>query len=282
MEWFRLTLSPHSSLTNEEIDAACCELIEQGASGTTIEVSGVISCFVSGSSSNLSRIESVATLNKLSVTARSQVNDENWNEQCPEVWEPVSAGTLTVIPVASVDDRRHVEGEAIWIIPGQGFGTGHHPTTRMILETLSGLAPTLRREDLSIFDLGTGSGILAIAAAKLFQRPVMAVDIDPYAIVNAVDNVSLNRLTDLITPSTTPVEDIRSPFNLILANLYGEVLVALAPEVTRLALPGARAIVSGITELVRDTVVDTYIDTHGWSLEEDRSDSGWHCLSLTR
>lgn len=282
MEWFRLTLSPHSSLTNEEIDAACCELIEQGASGTTIEASGVISCFVSGSSSDLSRIESVATLNKLSVTARSQVNEENWNEQCPEVWEPVSAGTLTVIPVASVDDRRHVEEEAIRIIPGQGFGTGHHPTTRMILETLSRLAPTLRREDLSIFDLGTGSGILAIAAAKLFQRPVVAVDNDPYAIANAVDNVSLNRLTDLITPSTTPVEDIRSPFNLILANLYGEVLVALAPEVTRLALPGARAIVSGITELVRDTVVDTYIDTLGWSLEEDRSDSGWHCLSLTR
>jgi ribosomal protein L11 methyltransferase len=282
MEWFRLTLSPHPSLTTEEIDAACCELIEQGASGTTIEANGVISCFASGSSSDLSRIESVATLNKLSVTARSQVNDENWNEQCPEVWEPVSAGTLTVIPVASVDDKRLVEGDAIRIIPGQGFGTGHHPTTRMILETLSRLAPIVKREDLSIFDLGTGSGILAIAAAKLFQRPVVAVDNDPYAIVNAVDNVSLNRLTDLITPTTTPVEDIRAPFNLILANLYGEVLVALAPEVTRLALPGARAIVSGITELVRDAVVNTYTETHGWSLEEEHSDSGWHCLSLIR
>jgi ribosomal protein L11 methyltransferase len=194
----------------------------------------------------------------------------------------VDAGGLKVLPVETSEDTSATAPNTIKIIPGQGFGTGHHPTTRMILETLSERAAKLTRTDLSIFDLGTGSGILAIAAAKLFNRPVEAVDNDPYAITNAADNVALNGLSHLISPSTTPIEDLKLPFNLIVANLYGEVLVQLAPEVTRLALPGCVAIMSGITELVRDSVVETYINNHGWVLDEEKSENGWHCVTLRR
>jgi ribosomal protein L11 methyltransferase len=282
MEWFRITLSPPPSCTSDEIDGLCSGLIEAGASGTTIEEKGTISCFVEGSSEKTTEIAAVAQAHGCTILSQEAVQEENWNQQCTEVWQPVNAGTLKVIPVETLDDSSAQDPSSIKIIPGQGFGTGHHPTTRMILETLSARSAQLSTSNLSIFDLGTGSGILAIAAAKLFNRPVEAVDNDAYAITNAKDNVALNGLCHLISPSTTPIENLTTPYNLILANLYGEVLVHLAPEVTRLAMPGCIALMSGITELVRDSVVDTYTEKHGWVVDEERSDSGWHCVTLVR
>ena len=282
MEWFRITLSPPPSLTNDEMDGLCSGLIEAGASGTTIEEKGTISCFVEGSAEKATEIATAAQAHGCTLLSQEPVPQENWNQQCSEVWQPVNAGTLKVIPVETLDDPSPQDPSAIKIIPGQGFGTGHHPTTRMILETLSARSALLSTRDLSIFDLGTGSGILAIAAAKLFKRPVEAVDNDAYAITNAKDNVALNGLSHLISPSTTPIENLTTPYNLILANLYGEVLVQLAPEVTRLAMPGCVALMSGITELVRDSVVDTYTERYGWVVDEERSDSGWHCVTLVR
>lgn len=282
MDWFRVTLRPSPSLSGEEIDTLCYALMEEGAAGTTVEADSSISCFVAGDRTEADRLANLAISEHCEILSVEVVKEENWNQQCSEVWQPVDAGGLKVLPVETSDDRTASEPNTIKIIPGQGFGTGHHPTTRMILQTLSERAPQLARQKLSIFDLGTGSGILAIAAAKLFNTPVEAVDNDPYAITNAADNVALNNLSHLIIPSTTPIEELTTPFNLILANLYGEVLVQLAPEVTRLALPGCTAILSGITELVRDSVVDTYIENHGWVLDEERSENGWHCVTLKR
>jgi len=282
MEWFRITLSPDSELTSEHIDTVCYTLMEAGAAGTTVEADGKISCFACGDAAEANRLASIAQSNGCTVTSQEQVKEENWNQLCSEVWQAVDTGTLKVLPVESLEDAASTDTNTIKIIPGQGFGTGHHPTTRMILETLGERAPALSQRDLSIFDLGTGSGILAIAAAKLFNRTVEAVDNDPYAITNAKDNVALNNLSHLIEPSTTPIEHLTTPYNLILANLYGEVLVQLAPEVTRLALPGCIAIMSGITELVRDSVVDTYTGDLGWTVDEEQSDAGWHCLVLTK
>ena len=280
MDWFRIILSPPPALSTDEVDGLCSTLIEVGASGTTIEANGTISCFVEGGADRADQISEFAKNNGCTITSQEPVREENWNQQCAEVWQPVEAGSIKIIPVESLNDTPLADPTAIKIIPGQGFGTGHHPTTRMILETLSARAPQLSSKELSIFDLGTGSGILAIAAAKIFHLPVEAVDNDPYAITNAKDNVALNGLSDLVHPSTTPIEQLTTPYNLILANLYGEVLVQLAPEVTRLALPGCIAILSGITELVRDSVVDTYIEQHGWTLDEERSETGWHCVTL--
>ena len=118
---------------------------------------------------------------------------------------------------------------------------------------------------------------MAIAAAKLFNRAVEAVDNDPYAITNANDNVALNHLSHLIKPSTTPIENLTTPYNLILANLYGEVLVQLAPEVTRLALLACIAIISGITELVRAPVAATLLEVLGCYRQEDPIDYSGQC-----
>lgn len=282
MDWFRITLTPGPTMSNDDVDGVCSTLMEAGASGTTVEADGKVSCFIEGGAEKAGQISSLAEELGCALISLEPIREENWSQQCAEVWQPVEAGELKVLPVESLNTPGATDSNTIKIIPGQGFGTGHHPTTRMILETLSARARQLAQQNLSILDLGTGSGILAIAAAKLFNRHVDAVDNDPYAITNAEDNVALNGLSHLITPSTTPLQELTTPYNLILANLYGEVLVQLAPEVSRLAVPGCIAMMSGITELVRDSVVDTYTEGLGWVVDTERSDSGWCCVTLRK
>ena len=280
--WRQLTISPNPSLSIDEVEGICSTLIQEGAAGATIDPSGIIICYVDSSAISVSALVDLATVAGCSLKTDEPVPEENWSEHCSEIWESVTAGDVTIVPVQSLDDERPTNSSTILIIPGQGFGTGHHPTTRMIIEELSARASTLASKDLSIIDVGTGSGILAIAAAKLFNCTVQAIDNDPYAIANAIDNVRLNKVTHLVEPNTTPLEKISSPCNLIIANIYGEVLTQMAPKLSRLALPGCVMILSGITELVRDMVVDEYTENHGWSVRSERNDSGWHCVTLER
>ena len=280
MTWRQLTFAPPLSCSTDDVDALCCELISIGASGTLIDESDRIVCYIDTATSEIQPIIECATRALCSIISDEEVAEKNWAEHCSELWEPVIAGDLRIVPVQSLHSNHPSDPSTLLIIPGQGFGTGHHPTTRMIVEELSARAADLSNRKLSILDIGTGSGILAIAAAKLFNTQIEAIDNDAYAIANAVDNVKLNGLSHLITPTTLPIEDVTTEANLIIANIYGEVLVQMAPHITRLALPGCTTILSGITELVRDVVIDEYSERHGWSIVSERSDSGWHCIVL--
>jgi ribosomal protein L11 methyltransferase len=238
-------------------------------------------CYIDTATSEITPVLEYATRSQCALLSDERVVEENWTEHCTELWEPVTAGSLHIVPVQSLDSKHPTDPSTLLIIPGQGFGTGHHPTTRMIVEELSARAAALSKQELSIIDVGTGSGILAIAAAKLFNTSVQAIDNDTYAIANATDNVTLNKVSHLISPNTTPIEDVTTKANLIIANIYGEVLVQMAPHLTRLALPGCTTILSGITELVRDLVIDEYSEKHGWGVVSERCDNGWHCIVLT-
>jgi ribosomal protein L11 methyltransferase len=152
----------------------------------------------------------------------------------------------------------------------------------MVLTELAELVTGQRPPSVtSVLDFGTGSGILAIAASLLCKLHVDAIDIDQGAIENALDNARLNNVSPLLSLSTTPIEQLTGRYDLILANVYGEVLMSLSNEVTRLALPGAIAILSGITEIVWDQVWETY-RALGWSLVSERSETGWVCAVLQR
>ncbi|MCX6115221.1 MAG: 50S ribosomal protein L11 methyltransferase [Proteobacteria bacterium] len=279
MSWYKITITPNDSqLSTDELDSICATLIEAGAVGTSIELAPEICCFVEGNANSMLHIIAAAEELGCDVLSREEVLEKNWSAACPELWLPLEAGKLKIVPVESAEDPRQVDSDALKIIPGLGFGTGHHATTRMILTLLSSISTS--QTFSSVFDLGTGSGILAIAAAKLFNAQVIAIDNDPLAINNALDNISLNRVQELVHASTDPIQTITQSFPLILANLYGEALVTLSAEVTRLAAPGCVLILSGITELMWEHVIDTYSSKHGWILEQELSDSGWICLVL--
>ncbi|HIE03288.1 MAG TPA: 50S ribosomal protein L11 methyltransferase [Candidatus Latescibacteria bacterium] len=131
----------------------------------------------------------------------------------------------------------------IEIEPGMAFGTGCHPTTQLCLEALEELiSPGIR-----VLDLGTGTGILAIAAAKLEAREVVALDTDPEAVRSAGENVARNGVGSRVKVVLGSLGDeLRGPFQLVLANLYLDLLLGVLPPLKELMSPGARAIFSGL------------------------------------
>jgi ribosomal protein L11 methyltransferase len=282
MTWYAVTVTPlKEEPSSDEFDTICSELIEHGACGTAIDQAPLITCYLEGDSQALDNFTAKIPTLGCRLIETAEVLEENWTGACPDVWEPIKAGSVEVVPVQSPDDPRPAPSGAIKIIPGLGFGTGHHATTRMVLTELSNLIEANPHKKYSVLDLGTGSGILAIAAAILLNTPIEAIDNDPLALENARDNVALNNVEELVRLSTTPLDQLQGAYDLILANVYGEVLTALAPEITRVAKPGAVAILSGITEIVWDSVWLTY-DHHDWKLLKEYGEQDWMCAVIQR
>ncbi len=273
-------MSPYAALEGDLLDGACYELMEHGALGTSVETPPLLSCFVESNELAVSRLVRFAESLGLTLQDRQEVLQQNWSQQCTELWVPIQAGHIKVLPVQSPEDLQEVAPDTLKIIPGLGFGTGHHPTTRMILTVLSQLSTSGRYRPRSALDIGTGSGILAIAATRLFSIKVQAIDIDAAALDNARDNCELNFTLDTVHLSTTPIEELVGPFDLIIGNLYGEVLIHMVPDISRLAARDCTVILSGITDLVRNLVVEAYTQDERWTIVEEYVEDGWVCLHL--
>jgi ribosomal protein L11 methyltransferase len=172
------------------------------------------------------------------------VPDERWAERSQTALKAVRVGALTVAPPWDVP----AGGSGVIVIqPSMGFGTGHHASTRLCLRLLQA-APVA---GAAVLDVGTGSGVLAIAASKLGARSVAAIDYDADAVASARDCAALNGLSaaidirqaDLERESTVTGE----PFTVVLANLTGGMLVRMATRLCALTVPGGTLIVSGVT-----------------------------------
>lgn len=160
--------------------------------------------------------------------------------------------------------------------PGLAFGTGTHPTTALCLEWLDGADLT----DKTLLDYGCGSGILAIAAAKLGAMRVWAVDIDPQALIASDDNASENAVEDrieLVSPAELPAD---LQVDMLLANILAGVLVRLASDFARRVKPGGQIALSGILEAHADAVQATFSPDFIFSTRRCRED--WVLLVGTR
>jgi ribosomal protein L11 methyltransferase len=156
-----------------------------------------------------------------------------------------------------------------------GFGTGHHATTSLCLLALQQIDLQGKR----VVDVGTGSGLLAIAASRLGAAHVLAIDEDPNAFHAAQENLSLNRGADV----ALRLVDVRSiaiePFDVVLANLTGALLREAAPRLRDLAAPGAEVVLSGFMKAEESDVLGAYPDfTVSARTEQDE----WVCVTLQR
>jgi len=168
-----------------------------------------------------------------------EVPDEDWARRSQESLRAIEAGGLVIAPPWDVRGRSL---PVIIIEPSTGFGTGHHATTRLCLEMLQ----RLELRGARVLDVGTGSGVLALAAWKLGASDVVAVDNDPDALDNARDNIARNGAGPSIDVICDDLSGLRiQRADIVLANLTGAVLVRYARELRGLAVDGGYLILSG-------------------------------------
>lgn len=174
--------------------------------------------------------------------------EDDWAEAWKVHFKPVKVTQRLVIRPPWEDYHPATGETVITIYPGMAFGTGRHPTTLLCLQALeqvweNGVLPRLPG-DWQVLDVGTGTGILALAAARLGAK-VLAIDIDPEAVAAALENVRLNALEDVIWVEATPLQALRQQFALILANLTAADLAHWAEALAGRILPGGALIISG-------------------------------------
>jgi ribosomal protein L11 methyltransferase len=184
----------------------------------------------------------------------------DWVKVSLEGLKPVHAGRFVV---HGAHDRARVPATRIGIEieAATAFGTGHHGTTRGCLIALDRLAR--QRRSRHILDLGTGSGVLAIAAAKTLRAPVLATDIDPRAVRSARENARLNRVGPLIETVQAhgldaPAIAARAPFDLVMANILLAPLQRLAAPLARTLVPNARVVLSGLLLAHENSALSAY------------------------
>lgn len=198
------------------------------------------------------------------------IREEDWATGWRQHFTPTRIGRKLVIKPTWEPFSPEPDDLIIELDPGMAFGTGTHPTTRLCLEALEKLG---RPGD--VLDVGTGSGILAMAASKLGASRVVGTDIDPDAVEVAKENCAMNGVTAELV--TTPLADIPGQFAVVLANILAEDLVRMASDLTAKVAPGGVLILSGILVEREPYVIDGFAAT-GLTLAETTREGEWSCL----
>jgi ribosomal protein L11 methyltransferase len=198
----------------------------------------------------------------------------DWAVAWREYFTPVECGSRFLVLGPWMRDH-DAQGRAVILIePKTAFGTGHHPSTALCLAAISDLFDQGKlRPGMRFFDLGTGSGILAIAAAKLGLSG-LAVDIDCLAVDNSRENAVLNRVDSRIEVRQGSTEHVNERFDLVVANILAQPLRDMAPDLLARLKPGGCLALSGLLELQADSVEAAYLAL-GMPPAQRRVDGEW-------
>jgi len=281
------SLDVRPSMAAEEIGGVCLAF---GAEGVTENPDRTVDVFFTGIQAEAQAIgllicNAIGIEEPLAVNA---VGTENWVQLNTDILEPIACGVWNIIPIAEPPKTPLTLGlHEIAIVPGMGFGTGHHSSTQLALSLLSDLK--LSENENShirsncILDIGTGSGILAVASFKLWPKAkVIATDNDPQALTNAKDTLLINNSQNVeLQLGTIPRTSLSMAFfDIITANLYAECLKELEPQITKISSSGTMLIQSGVLKERSSLVEDTY--SKSWHLIQTKHQAEWNAYLWER
>ncbi len=222
--------------------------------------------------------ERIATLGLDASIVTEGMREEDWAEAWKKYYHPIRIGKITVVP--AWEEYTPAEGERILRMdPGMAFGTGTHETTRLVMEMLSEEIAGGER----LLDVGTGSGILALSAAKLGARACYAYDIDPVAVRVAKENVEKDGARNVFCGVADLLSgvDRTEPYDFVVANIVADIILRLLPDLGDVMKTNGRAILSGIIgERVEE--IRLSLAENGFTLVREASERDWYALLIQK
>jgi ribosomal protein L11 methyltransferase len=214
-------------------------------------------------------------LRPLGELSERELLEADWAETWKKFYTILHVGERTVIKPSWLDYSAQPDEVVIELDPGMAFGTGLHPTTRLCLAALEKYA----KPGAKVLDVGTGSGILSIAAARLGARPVEARDIDPIAVETATKNADINHVSEIVHVTLGSIAPWDEPIQagLIVANILAETIAQLAPSFARHLAPNGCLIASGILADKADLANDA-LRAAGLEIVETLREEDWLVL----
>jgi len=208
--------------------------------------------------------------------------DPNWGEQWKKYFKPIRVSNNIIVKPTWERYTPSSRDIVIEIDPGMAFGTGQHASTRMCIEAIEDVMMKDRSiKEWKVLDVGCGTGILGITAAKMGAQDVICVDIDKKAVEIAGENAAINNVEDFLHISNKNVATINNPRNLIIANLTAKLLLNLRPHLVQLLLPEGYMIISGIIELDAKNIEEQF-SADPLTLHRMITEKEWVCYVLRK
>ncbi len=274
--WTSVRVRPDASSVAART-ACITALFAVGAQGVHEDGTALVTHFPPGT--DLTRVHrALAEADAAVAVVTAAVPDVDWGEAWKASIVSHELGPLTVAPPWLAHGRDLAT--TIVIEPGMAFGTGDHPTTRGVVRLL----PTVLRVGDVVADLGAGSAVLAIAAAKLGASRVYAIEMDGDAIPDAEANVARNAVIDRVyvfEADAGVLLPLLAPVRVVLANIISSVLLELLPTIAASLSPDGAAIVSGILLEERDMMC-AFLSATGWQLLREDAEGIWWSASIAR
>ncbi|MEQ8156302.1 MAG: 50S ribosomal protein L11 methyltransferase [Clostridiaceae bacterium] len=203
----------------------------------------------------------------------AEMKEEDWANNWKKYYKPTRIGEKIIIKPIWEEYKSQADDLVIELDPGMAFGTGTHETTRMCAQALEKYV----KEDTVVFDIGTGSGILAIIAAKLGAKHVVGVDLDPVAVDSAKENLKFNDVDNIEILHGNLLDVVDGKADLVVANIIAEIICILTPDVKKALNKDGLFITSGIIHDRREMVINN-LEENGFEVLEVNKDGEWNCI----
>ena len=304
MKWSELSI--HT--TNDAVEAISNILHEAGASGVVIEdsdelarerenvfgeiyslnpddfpVDGVrVKAYLAETSFLLETVEEIKlAINNLqkfnidighNVVTVQEVDEEDWATAWKKYYHPVKiSNRFTIVPTWEDYERVNTDELIIELDPGMAFGTGTHPTTVMCLQALEKTV----QPNSSVIDVGTGSGVLSIGAAKLGASKIHALDLDEVAVKSAIENITLNKVEDIVQVTHgNLLDNVNEQVDIVVANILAEIIMTFTEDAFSIVKDGGLFITSGIIATKKEDVRES-LQQAGFEIEEVMMMEDW-------
>ncbi|MET6995812.1 50S ribosomal protein L11 methyltransferase [Chitinophaga defluvii] len=269
MSYIAITIATRPELT----DMLVAQLSEAGFEGFEEQTTALVA-YIPEQDFNEAALLEILQQHEVSFT-RETIAKTNWNAVWESNFQPVQVGDFCGIRADFHPPFTPAPTYEIVITPKMSFGTGHHATTFCMIQ----LMQALDFKDKQVFDFGTGTGILAILAEKLGAAQVDAIDIDEWAVTNTEENITANQGKLVKVWQADSLEAVKDTYNIVLANINRNILLAFMGDMRRLLLPGGILLLSGIMPADEAAILAS-AQAQGFDLQTKLDKDNWLAMQF--